>query len=316
MKTLWASNASGRTHARAGAQRAKRGAMMKAAGVKAILGIDAAWTAHEPSGVALIVRDNKRWRCRVVAPSYEAFIAACEGVRIDWKDGRFTGPIPDINQLCNAAAKAAGVARLNIIAVDMPLSHDPIAARRCADNAVSRRYGGRGCGTHTPNATRPGRISDDLRAKMYEAGYPLATKVAGPDTLTSSALIEVYPHPALLHLLRRDYRVPYKVSKAGKYWPRPATIAQRRKHLLAEFKAIRRALAKSIDGICLMLPPVRQNKPLTHLKRYEDALDALICCWVGSQVLDGRATAYGDAAAAIWIPNDLGGDPSFPGESS
>ena len=35
---------------------------------------------------------------------------------------------------------------------------------------------------------------------------------------SAPALIECYPHVALLALLKRDYRVPYKVSRSGKYW--------------------------------------------------------------------------------------------------
>lgn len=270
--------------------------------VRAILGVDAAWTEHEPSGVALVVQDAERWRCRAVAPSYDAFIAACEGDLVDWRGARFAGSVPDVDQLCKAAAKAAGVRLLDLIAVDMPLSHRPITARRCADDAVSQSYGGKGCGTHTPSAKRPGKISDELRTAMHEAGYPLLTKGTGPVGMTTPALIEVYPHPALLHLLKRDYRVPYKVSKVGKYWPKPIKPEQRRRNLLTELKAIRRALSRDIVGVDLILPPVCQTAPLTKLKRYEDALDALICCWVGIQVLDGKATAFGNADAAIWIP--------------
>jgi predicted RNase H-like nuclease len=39
------------------------------------------------------------------------------------------------------------------------------------------------------------------------------------------------------------------------------------------------------------------------LKRYEDALDALVCGWVGIEYLGGRCTAFGDTAAAIWTPS-------------
>jgi predicted RNase H-like nuclease len=38
------------------------------------------------------------------------------------------------------------------------------------------------------------------------------------------------------------------------------------------------------------------------LKRYEDALDALVCAWVGAKYLLGEAVAYGDGTAAIWVP--------------
>jgi predicted RNase H-like nuclease len=41
------------------------------------------------------------------------------------------------------------------------------------------------------------------------------------------------------------------------------------------------------------------------LKRYEDALDALICGWVGVEYLAGRAVPLGNEDAAIWCPADV-----------
>ena len=33
-----------------------------------VLGIDAAWTAHNPSGVALVQQAEQGWRCLALAP--------------------------------------------------------------------------------------------------------------------------------------------------------------------------------------------------------------------------------------------------------
>ena len=44
-----------------------------------VLGIDAAWTAHQPSNIALVQNTGSRWSCIAVAPSYEAFIAQASG---------------------------------------------------------------------------------------------------------------------------------------------------------------------------------------------------------------------------------------------
>jgi predicted RNase H-like nuclease len=38
------------------------------------------------------------------------------------------------------------------------------------------------------------------------------------------------------------------------------------------------------------------------LKRYEDAIDALICCWVGTLYAEGNARPMGDDTTAIWCP--------------
>ena len=45
----------------------------------AVLGIDAAWTEDNPSGVALIAKDLPPWRCLGVAPSYESYIELASG---------------------------------------------------------------------------------------------------------------------------------------------------------------------------------------------------------------------------------------------
>jgi predicted RNase H-like nuclease len=38
------------------------------------------------------------------------------------------------------------------------------------------------------------------------------------------------------------------------------------------------------------------------MKAFEDALDAVVCAWVGACVMDGKAVAYGDDVSAIWVP--------------
>jgi len=52
----------------------------------------------------------------------------------------------------------------------------------------------------------------------------------------------------------------------------------------------------------LVLPCSDTVPSLSHLKRYEDALDGLVSAWVGIEYLEGRAQAYGHATAAVWVP--------------
>ena len=113
--------------------------------------------------------------------------------------------------------------------------------------------------------------------------------------------IEVYPHPAVLKLLGRDYRVPYKVGRSTRYWPgadRPARI----RNLLAEMGAINAALGAVFGDTRLMLPEPSFVPSLASLKKYEDALDALICAWIGVSYVERTAVPYGDETAAIWVP--------------
>ena len=46
---------------------------------RSVLGIDAAWTAHHPSGIALVRHTAEGWRCELLAPSYDAFIEQTSG---------------------------------------------------------------------------------------------------------------------------------------------------------------------------------------------------------------------------------------------
>lgn len=269
----------------------------------AVLGIDAAWSAKNPSGVALIkTKDDGRWEFVDVAPSYDSFIALADGIPIDWGD-RLTGGnlAARINQLLTTATELLGGERVTVIAVDMPLSREPIQGRRVADDAISREFGGRGCGTHSPTVMGSG-IADRLCHILADLGYPLAVNRPDGAPLEYPATIEVYPHPALLCLLNRDYRLPYKVGKSRRYWPK-ASPRERIEALVAGFWEIKSGLAGEILRITDFLPASPYAGSRNHLKRYEDALDALVCAWVGALYLAGCATAYGDDTAAIWVPN-------------
>lgn len=124
-----------------------------------ILGIDAAWTVKEPSGVALLAGSAGEWRCVTVTPSYDSFLALAEGVPVDWTV-KARGAVPEASRLVTAAERLLGGGKVAVVTVDMPLATVLIAGRRAADSAVSRVYGGKGAAVHSPNAERPGIISD------------------------------------------------------------------------------------------------------------------------------------------------------------
>jgi predicted RNase H-like nuclease len=264
---------------------------------RAVLGIDAAWTSGQPSGVALVSETDRGWCCDAVAPSYSSFIAlAMQGTPVDWNGAIDAGP-PEPQALKQAAA-ALLASRDDVsltITVDMPVSKTPITSRREADNAVSRRFGAAGCGTHSPSPARPGRIGAALTKGFATIGH----RVAAVGDSVEGALLEVYPHPALLVLLGCDRRVPYKVSRSRQYWPE-ASPTERIALLLGELRNIHVALASRIENLRVPLP--RSVPTLSALKRYEDALDALISAWVGMECLDERGEALGDSTAAIWCP--------------
>ncbi len=258
-----------------------------------VLGIDAAWTLTHPSGVALVSKIGPVWTLVTAESSYDAFYAQASGGLAVVET--FEGSKPDAARLLETCARLIGHLP-EIVAIDMPLSNAPIDGRRVSDNAISRDYGGRKCGTHTPSKIRPGAISDTLKADFAATGYPLRTSA-----FSGRGVIEVYPHPALVELAQAKERLPYKASKQGFYWP-ALSIDARRERLFAEWAKIVALLDAKINGVAAAFPPMPTGSTGKERKAYEDRLDAVVCAWVAICVFEQRARAFGDDNSAIWVP--------------
>jgi predicted RNase H-like nuclease len=262
----------------------------------AVLGIDAAWTLHNPSGVALAVETDAGWRIVAAESSYQRFMARADASLV--MEARPLGSKPYASGLLSAAKELCGQ-DISLVAVDMPMARRPIVSRRRSDVAVSSAYGARKCATHSPSAERPGQIGDQLREDFGQLGYPLLTEVPA-----DKGLIEVYPHPALVELANAGERLKYKASRARLYWPE-LTPVLRRQNLLLEWRKIAGLLEGKISGVEAALPGITVASSGLMLKAYEDTLDAIVCVWIAICVLDGRATPFGDQDSAIWIPNPI-----------
>lgn len=261
-----------------------------------VLGIDAAWTEKEPSGVALIRGNGSNWRCVAVTPSYESFLSLANGMPVDWTQ-KPAGSQPNVEALLEASQKLLRGAEVNVVAVDMPLSKKRIRGRREADKQISRKFGKYNCSVHSPSEERPGKITDLMRKEFEKHKFSLATKAT--KNRKHQTLLEVYPHTALLKLFNdpKPDRVKYKVSKAAKYW-RSYSQEERRRKILKNWEKILKLLGSTIKEI--KIHP--NGESLGGLKRYEDAIDALICAWVGIEYIAERAIPYSDETAAIWTP--------------
>lgn len=267
-----------------------------------ILGIDAAWTAHQPSGVALLcVRNHAKPKLLALGRSYDEFLAGGRLAEIDWRK-RVRGGLPPINALLLQCRKLTG-AWPQIIALDIPLSPTPLRGRRVCDNAVTSAYVSRGAGTHTPNAQRPGPISACLFHQLCAAGYHWHTHGAAPRV--KRIFLETYPHPAIIELMRLPMRLAYKAARCSQYWPE-ASPELRRRRLCRNLEALRAALAEEIVGVTSLVPTanaVHRLGSAARLKGLEDCLDALVCAWIGYQCWRGHARPYGSKEAAIWLPS-------------
>jgi predicted RNase H-like nuclease len=261
--------------------------------MQAVLGIDAAWTVMKPSGVALAACGAGGWELVEAESSYQNFCARVDsaaGVEIP-----LSGSLPVTSALLATCQVLSG--RLpELVAIDMPLSLSPICGRRASDEAVSRAYGAYWCATHTPSASRPGQISDRLRADFEKAGYPLQTEV-----ISTPGLIEVFPHPALVELASAEQRLPYKAGKVGKYWPTLGR-GERRDRLYRQWNEIVSLLDSEIKGVKDKFAELPLDAWGYEPKAFEDRLDAVVCAWVAICALKGQARAFGDEESAIWIP--------------
>jgi predicted RNase H-like nuclease len=181
--------------------------------VAAILGIDAAWTEDGSSGVALLKNDSSGWICIAAERSYADFIGRA-GLASQEDKGPLPDTMPNPNALRAAARKLLGGDKVEIVAVDIPVSKVPISGRRAADNKISSEFGANWCGTHSPSSKRPGDVGTRISEGFCKLGYPLAT--AETPACDKPKLIEVFPHVALLRMLGVSSRVPYQGRKVQK----------------------------------------------------------------------------------------------------
>lgn len=260
--------------------------------IKYVLGIDAAWTAKEPSGVA-VLKYNESGKHELVklGRSYKEFVQG----EINWSQDA-SGSVPDIKELLEGCCKYGY--NISAAALDIPLSPMPITGRRVAENLISREYGKYGAATHSPNSERPGKISEAIFQGFTENGFKFAY-----DYQDGPVFFEVYPHAAIIELLGLTKRLPYKVNNKSKYWP-DASPEERDRNIINSLVLLKDALGKHVSNIDSFLPEIKcsykyKNK---YLKEYEDILDAIVCALVGCFYLSGKAKPYGDEAGAIWVP--------------
>lgn len=265
-----------------------------------VLGVDAAWTAHHPSGISLLQRSTDGSLVVLkVARSYREFL---EEGRIDWSAKPNASP-PLLGKVLRHCADRGWP--VGVVALDIPLAPEPVRGYREADRALTRAYAGRGAPVHSPTPERPGAISDLIYEQLTNAGLRWAGAQA---VLNQPSFIEVYPHAAIIELFGYAYRFPYKVHRRGQYWRDDPPAVRHRKSIrnLLELKQKITDYVTFAAGAGLPELAPEQLYSLAFLKGYEDVLDSLVCALSGWAYAIGRATAYGDQDAAIWVPNRLG----------
>ena len=263
-----------------------------------IIGVDAAWTAHHPSGISLLrYAPGKPLHVVKIARSYREFLEET----LDWETKPVASPplLPEVLHYCRGHGYD-----VQVVALDIPLAPEPVRGYREADRALTRAYSKRGAPVHSPTPERPGAISDLIYEQLTEAGFQWAGSQA---VLSRPSFIEVYPHAAIIELFGYPYRLPYKVQKRGQYWKAHPPDVRYRKSI-EQLLRLRQHLGCLVDyepGNDLPQLHADERYPLAFLKGYEDVLDSVVSALAGYAYRVGKATAYGNQEGAIWVPNPL-----------
>lgn len=261
-----------------------------------VLGIDAAWTETQPSGVCLLKDDSYECVILKLSSSYDGFIKGDDSIKL-----KPLGSKPEIDNLINACNGET----IDCIAIDMPLSNQLIEGRRSSERTISSAYGGKGAATHSPTSERPGKISLDLVNDFKEVGYKLSL---ANDVIRENALIEVYPHASIIEYLELDYRLPYKVGKKNSYkaW-KHLLPEERTKKIITNLNMLIERLGRSVSNVSDFIPilDIEEDYNIWQLKAYEDMIDALICALTGLSYVTGNIRGYGEKDGTIWVPNKI-----------
>ncbi|MCI0371185.1 MAG: DUF429 domain-containing protein [candidate division NC10 bacterium] len=225
-----------------------------------IVGIDLAWGERKPDGVAWVEVDTRLKRAELAG--------MCSS----------TG-----NQsLLRAVETLLPASAPGLVALDGPILCRNLDGARPVDIESHRLYGRYHAGCHPANLRRHRRPVWTAQ-RLRDLGFQLDHRLCAPRQLTEAIgaplrrQIEVYPHPALVHLLNRERIIKYK---RGKTAARAEGLAD-----------LQRSLFRLLPDLT---PPVQWNgvpgqvfvqdpRALRGLerKRLEDRLDAIVCAIVG-----------------------------------
>ena len=203
--------------------------------------------------------------------------------------------------LLQAIAHERKSAESVFLAIDAPIICPNVTGWRPVDALVSQRFRAEQAGCYPANQTlarRPIRIGQCLR----ELGYGLTADF----TRHPLAAAEVFPHPAMVHLLRLPRIIRYK-RKSG----RPRVESD------AEFRRLQRLTA---NLMAVQFPFLSTDTATTELlaapwtKPIEDRTDALFCALIALWHVHhagARSEVIGDLANGFVL---LPADQRLPGD--
>ena len=266
-------------------------------GTSHFVGIDLAWSARNPSGVAALRLAPDGGRAALVQPLPAVPLYSDDEIIA------YLGPfIRD------------GVV---LIGIDAPLTVPNHSGRRPGDAALTRAFARFHAGAHPANRARLEAYNggvvrgEALVARL--AGLGIAHDPMLEPRQSTRQVFEVYPHPAMIALFGLDHILKYKARKGLSPADRRAAFRAYQNHL--------RDLSRTEPALDLpqaLLDPTHLAKRGGALKCYEDQLDAVLCAYVALYCWwwgDARCHIFGDTGGGyILTPVDARTRPAPSGD--
>lgn len=192
----------------------------------------------------------------------------------------------------------AGAAEPALVAVDAPTLIPNSAGMRLPDRLTHHHFGRYHAGCYPANLGRPfAQRTIGFGISLEQRGFAHAPSIQPRQP--GRYQIEVFPHPATVHLFGLQQILKYK---KGRLANRQAALTRLRQYILDVLPALEPALNfdHQPSSPLLPLPPIPSRG--AALKALEDQLDSLICAYVAAHwwywgtdrnwVLGDRASGY------------------------
>ncbi|MEQ1785048.1 MAG: DUF429 domain-containing protein [Hyphomonadaceae bacterium] len=187
----------------------------------------------------------------------------------------------------------------SVVAIDAPLIIENVSGQRPCETLVSKRFGSAHAGAHTSNLRLyPNAGGVALARRLESLGF---RHCASPDTAWSTSghwFFEVYPHPAQVVLFQRERIIKYK---KGPVAARKSGLMELRQEIRSRMLGSGHSL-QSNPALLEFLSQELASLRGVMLKRYEDALDAIVCSflafhlwrwgWQRSELIGDLASGY------------------------
>jgi predicted RNase H-like nuclease len=188
-----------------------------------------------------------------------------------------------------------------LVAFDAPLIVRNETGRRACEGVFSSAFAAEHAVPYPANLTL---LKHDVRAARLAERLGLSV---APDAMLRRpirAAIEVFPHPALVVLLGRSERLPYKAKPGRSLAIRHAAMAELVQGLL-DLKRSEPPLDVTTSPVWRQLAATCEARPsVAALKRLEDELDAYVCAYIGAHHLawaGRRSLTVGDGVSGYIV---------------